>query len=76
MRLFKYTAISPLALMLVMTLQGCWEAPPMESEQVGFRGVAMWQTTNPDVTDPLEALNQVPEVIPASVVVELSLIHI
>lgn len=52
--------------LLALGVQGCWEAPPMESEQIGFRGVAMWQTTNPDVTDPLIAINQVPVAIPAT----------
>lgn len=56
--------ISAVAL-LALTMQGCWEAPPMESEQVGFRGVAMWQTTNPDVTDAKLALNEVPAAVPA-----------
>jgi len=65
----KLLRLSVLAL-LATSLAGCWEAPPMESEQIGFRGVAMWQTTNPDVTDPLVALNQVPPAIPASAVVE------
>ncbi|MFK7861253.1 MAG: photosynthetic reaction center cytochrome PufC [Granulosicoccus sp.] len=62
MKLLKVSAVALLAL----GLQGCWEAPPMESEQIGFRGVAMWQTANPDVTDPLVALNQVPVALPAT----------
>jgi len=53
------------AVAIVAGLQGCWEAPPMESEQIGFRGVAMWQTTNPDITEPLQALNTVPAALPA-----------
>ena len=66
MKLLKVSAVAFLA----VTLSGCWEAPPMESEQIGYRGVAMWQTTNPDLTDPLVALNQVPAPIPAAAVVE------
>ncbi|MFK7994720.1 MAG: photosynthetic reaction center cytochrome PufC [Granulosicoccus sp.] len=62
MNLLKVSAVTLLAL----GIQGCWEAPPMESEQIGFRGVAMWQTTNPDVTEPLQALNQVPAALPAT----------
>lgn len=58
------------AALVALGLQGCWEAPPMESEQIGFRGVAMWQTTNPDVTDPLVALNQIPEPLPETPEVE------
>ncbi len=65
MNLSKASALA-LLLMSASVLQGCWEAPPMESEQVGFRGVAMWQTTNPDNTDPLVALNQVPVALPAT----------
>ena len=70
MTLLKRSAAISLGLALVATLQGCWEAPPMESEQVGYRGVGMWQTTNPAITDPLVALNQVPEAIPAAAAVE------
>lgn len=65
MNLSKASAIA-LLIGSAALLQGCWEAPPMESEQVGFRGVAMWQTTNPDNTDPLVALNQVPVALPAT----------
>lgn len=54
------------AVALLVSIQGCFEAPPMDSEQVGFRGVAMWNTTNPDITEPLLALNQVPVALPAS----------
>lgn len=46
-------------------LQGCWEVPPMETEQVGFRGVGLMQISNPEITEPLKALNQLPEAIPA-----------
>ncbi|MFK7890019.1 MAG: photosynthetic reaction center cytochrome PufC [Granulosicoccus sp.] len=55
-----------LAASLLLSLQACWEAPPMESEQIGYRGVAMWQTTNPDVTDPLVDNNQIPVALPAT----------
>lgn len=68
MRPIKVSAV--IVAFLAAGLQGCWEAPPMESEQIGFRGVAMWQTTNPDVTDPLVALNQIPEPMPETPDVE------
>jgi len=69
MKLFNVSA-APAALALALTLQGCWEAPPMDNEQIGFRGVGMVQTTNPDVTDPLLARNQVPAATPAPPAVE------
>jgi photosynthetic reaction center cytochrome c subunit len=46
-----------------MVLQGCFEAPPMDSEQSGFRGTGMLQTTNPDVVDPILARNVLPDAI-------------
>jgi len=61
----RYTSAALLSLASALILQGCWEAPPMESEQGGFRGVGMWQTTNPDITEPLVAENQVPAALPA-----------
>lgn len=59
-----------LAGVLALGLQACWEAPPMDSEQVGFRGVGMWQTSNPDITETLQAQNQIPAALPATPVVE------
>lgn len=54
----------------VLLLQGCWEAPPMDSEQVGFRGTGMLQTSNPETVDPILAMNVLPEPIAAVPVVE------
>jgi len=65
-RLVKLSVVAVLA----AGIQGCFEAPPMETEQVGFRGVGMWSTTNPDITDPLVALNQVPVASPKVPAVE------
>ena len=50
---------------LAVSLQACWEAPPMDSDQVGFRGVGLWQTTNPDITEAKIALNQMPVALDA-----------
>jgi len=46
-------------------LQGCWEAPPMETEQTGYRGVGLMQISNPEITEALTELNRLPEPIPA-----------
>lgn len=42
-------------------LAGCWEAPPVETQQIGFRGVAMEQVNNPRTQAALRARNQAPE---------------
>ncbi|NJO56587.1 MAG: photosynthetic reaction center cytochrome c subunit, partial [Rhodospirillales bacterium] len=44
-------------------LAGC-EAPPPETKQVGFRGVALEQVRNPRTVAALNAANQPPEVVP------------
>jgi photosynthetic reaction center cytochrome c subunit len=45
-------------------LAGC-ERPPMETQQIGFRGTAMEQVTNPRVAAARAAANVVPEAQPA-----------
>lgn len=42
-----------------------FEAPPMDAEQIGYRGVAMEQVTNPRIAAARVATNQVPEPTPA-----------
>jgi photosynthetic reaction center cytochrome c subunit len=37
-----------------------WDAPPIETEQTGYRGLGIVQVSDPDRTGPLEAANQVP----------------
>lgn len=49
----------------LFVLSGCWEAPPMESQQSGFRGTGMLQTSNPEITQALLAANQLPPALPA-----------
>ena len=44
-------------------LAGC-EKPPMESSQIGFRGVAMGAVVNPRIPDPNAALQVLPAAIP------------
>jgi photosynthetic reaction center cytochrome c subunit len=46
-----------------LLLAGC-ERPPMDSQQIGFRGVAMEQTTNPRIEQRVDAANQVPAPLP------------
>jgi photosynthetic reaction center cytochrome c subunit len=48
----------------ISLLSGCWERPPIDTYQRGFRGTAMVQVNNPrDVAKQVVA-NQVPEVVP------------
>ncbi len=44
-----------------LLLSGCWERPPVDSEQIGFRGVQMQTVDNPRKADDKVALNQAPE---------------
>jgi photosynthetic reaction center cytochrome c subunit len=44
-----------------MLLSGCWEHPPVDSEQIGFRGVGMAKIQNPRVGEQLLAANVVPD---------------
>ncbi len=46
-------------------LSGCWEKPPMESTQNGFRGTAMGQVINPRIAGPVADAQTVPEPIAA-----------
>jgi photosynthetic reaction center cytochrome c subunit len=50
---------------LAGALLGC-ERPPVEATQIGFRGVAMEQVTNPRLTARVPALNLAPESLPAA----------
>jgi photosynthetic reaction center cytochrome c subunit len=47
-----------------VVLAGC-ERPPVETKQIGYRGVAMETVSNPRVTAKIQAANQLPEVVPA-----------
>ena len=44
----------------MLTMAG-WEAPPIDAEQIGYRGVAMEKLTNPRTERRLMAANQAPE---------------
>lgn len=63
-------ALAALAAPLALGLSGCFEAPPMDAEQIGFRGVAMEQVENPDVVNPIKLANVLPEPLPAAPDVE------
>lgn len=45
-----------------LALAGCWERPPVDAKQQGFRGTAMEEVTNPRIERELVELNQIPEV--------------
>ena len=55
----------PALLGLVAMLVGC-ERPPMNSEQIGYRGLAMETVSNPRIATAVEAKNVVPEPIAAA----------
>ena len=38
-----------------------WDAPPIETEQIGYRGIGMVQVSDPDDKAALEAANAAPE---------------
>ncbi len=61
------TRLSRAAIVMIgaIVLQGCWEAPPMETEQIGYRGVGMQTTSNPDLTKDLVDANVLPKPQPA-----------
>jgi photosynthetic reaction center cytochrome c subunit len=50
----------------VMVLGGCWERPPIDSYQRGYRGTAMVEFNNPRDVPKQLAANKVPEPAPAA----------
>jgi photosynthetic reaction center cytochrome c subunit len=42
-------------------LSGCWERPPIESAQQGYRGTGMVEMTNPRLAEALVEANRIPE---------------
>ena len=48
------------ATLLVIPMMLQWERPPMDSQQLGYRGLGMEQITNPRIARTLEALNKAP----------------
>lgn len=58
-----------LAVVGAVGLSGCFEAPPMDTEEIGYRGVAMEVISNPDVTNPIKLANVLPKPLPKAAVV-------
>jgi photosynthetic reaction center cytochrome c subunit len=65
MKTFSRLAAGSVALLGTSLLSGCWERPPVDSYQRGFRGTAMVELNNPRDVPKQLAANAVPEVIPA-----------
>lgn len=57
------TTVAVLCGLIAVTLAGC-ERPPVDTTQIGYRGLAMEQVTNPRVAAQIEAANQPPPPIP------------
>ncbi len=51
---------SVVAIMLAIPMMLTWERPPMDSEQLGFRGTGMEQITNPRKAEKIRAANPLP----------------
>ena len=47
-----------------LLLSGCWERPPIEPTQNGYRGLAMGEMINPRLMAAKTAANALPEVLP------------
>jgi photosynthetic reaction center cytochrome c subunit len=52
-------------LTIAMLVMPGWERPPMQSEQLGYRGLGMVEIDNPRTQAARAPLNQLPEVVPA-----------
>ncbi len=63
--LLPRTASVVLAGLAAALLAGCWERPPMDTEQVGYRGTGMELVVNPRTAAKLVQLNEVPTSPPA-----------
>ncbi len=59
------SALIVLFLTLAMLFRAGWERPPMQSEQLGYRGLGMVETDNPRTAAARAALNAVPAATPA-----------
>lgn len=60
----KHSSLLIAAGLSALVLTGC-EAPLMDTEQVGFRGVGMEAVVNPRIQEDIQAVNIAPEPIPA-----------
>lgn len=59
------TLLVGLFLTLAMLFRAGWERPPMDSTQLGFRGLGMVEIDNPRTQAARAPLNQLPDVVPA-----------
>jgi photosynthetic reaction center cytochrome c subunit len=59
------TLIIGLFLTIAMLFTAGWERPPMDSTQVGYRGLGMVEIDNPRREAARDAHNRLPEVVPA-----------
>ena len=63
-RLKTVTSLAAIASAAAL-LAGCWERPPVDSTQVGYRGTGMVDVKNPRIAGPKAGEQVVPELIPA-----------
>lgn len=56
-------SVPGLAVVAGLLLAGC-ERPPMEAEQIGYRGTGMARIENPHIAEDLQRVNQAPEPSP------------
>jgi len=61
----RHAALAGAALVAATLLGGCFEAPPVDSEQIGFRGVGMQTMQSTERADALAAANVLPAALPA-----------
>jgi photosynthetic reaction center cytochrome c subunit len=64
MKALSRIAALSVAFLGTAVLTGCWERPPVDSYQRGFRGTAMVELNNPRDVPKQLAANAVPEVVP------------
>ncbi len=64
MRAQKLWLTATFAVGLVGLLSGCWERPPIDSVQQGYRGLGMVEMTNPRIAEAVADANRVPDDTP------------
>ena len=52
--------VTVIAVLLIIPMMLQWERPPMESTQLGFRGLGMDKITNPRLAEKVKAANPLP----------------
>lgn len=69
MKTLKRTVLAIAAAGALTLLAGCWERPPIDTVQTGYRGTGMVHVENPRIVAKAASINEVPESI-ARVAVE------